>query len=69
MQAELTHQLGYSKHETAPPEQPNRRNGASFKKVKSSAGELAIEVPRDRAGDYEPICVLRTKLNTDFAPI
>jgi putative transposase len=57
MQAELTHQLGYSKNEVAPPEQSNRRNGASSKKVKSSAGELQIEVPRDRAGEYEPIII------------
>lgn len=57
MQAELTHQLGYSKNEVAPPEQPNRRNGASHKKVKSSSGELQIEVPRDRAGEYEPIII------------
>jgi putative transposase len=57
MQAELTHQLGYGKNEVAPPEQSNRRNGASFKKVKSSAGELQIEVPRDRAGEFEPIII------------
>jgi putative transposase len=57
MQAELTHQLGYGKNEVAPPEQSNRRNGASLKKVKSSSGELQIEVPRDRVGEYEPIII------------
>ena len=57
MHAELTHQLGYSKHETAPLEQTNRRNGTTSKKVKSSAGELMLEVPRDRAGEFEPIII------------
>ena len=57
MQAELTHQLGYCKHETAPLEQHNRRNGTTSKKVKSSSGELKIEVPRDRTGEFEPIII------------
>lgn len=48
MRAEMTHQLGYSNNEIAPDEQSNRRNGTSSKKVKSSSGEMAIEVPRDR---------------------
>lgn len=55
MQAELTHQLGYSKNEVAPFEQTNRRNGTTPKKVKSSSGELKLEVPRDRAAQYEPL--------------
>jgi transposase-like protein len=50
MQAELMHQLGYGRHETAPSEQPNRRNGTSEKKVKSSPGDFQIEVPRWRCG-------------------
>ena len=57
MQAELTHQLGYGKNETAPPGQSNRRNGTTSKKVKSAVGEFAIEVPRDRAGEYEPVII------------
>lgn len=57
MQAELTHQLGYGKNETASPDQSNRRNGTSLKKVKSSSGELQIEVPRDRGAKSEPIII------------
>ncbi len=57
MRAELTYQPGYSKNEAAPLEQANRRNEASFKKVKSSAGELQTEVPRDRTEYYEPIII------------
>jgi putative transposase len=57
MQAELTHQLGYQKNEPAPADQPNRRNGSTSKKVKSSSGEFEIEVPRDRQAEYEPIII------------
>ena len=59
MQAELTHQLGYAKHEAAPSEQSNRRNGTTSKKVKSSSGEFQIEVPRDRDAEYEPIIIAK----------
>lgn len=53
----MTHQLGYGKNKTAPPGQSNRRNGTTAKKVKSAVGEFAIEVPRDRAGEYEPVII------------
>lgn len=57
MQAELTHQLGYGKPENAPYDQPNRRNGTTSKKVKSSSSELAIEIPRARTGEFEPMII------------
>ncbi len=57
MQAELTHQIGYSKNENAPDNQANRRNGTTPKKVKSSHGEFEIEVPRDRQNEYEPLII------------
>ena len=40
-------------HLASDPE-PNRRNGKSRKKVKSSAGMFELETPRDRAGTFEP---------------
>jgi putative transposase len=57
MQAELTHQIGYSKNENAPDNQANRRNGTTPKKVKSSHGEFEIKVPRDRQNEYEPVII------------
>lgn len=35
-------------------EAPNRRNGKSKKKVRSSYGEFELETPRDRAGSFTP---------------
>jgi putative transposase len=54
MQAELTHHLGYEKHDPAGRGSGNARNGTSSKKLKGDFGEAVIEVPRDRNGTYQP---------------
>src|SRR5438093_12469812 len=50
MKAELTHQLGYEKHDRQGRGSGNSRNGKSQKKLKGDFGEIQIEVPRDREG-------------------
>jgi len=35
----------------------NRRNGHTSKFLRSTAGPLSIQTPRDRAGDHEPVIV------------
>jgi transposase-like protein len=55
MEAELTHELGFEKHDrSSSKETANRRNGTSRKTVKSKHGEIELEIPRDRASDFEP---------------
>ena len=54
MQGELTHHLGYEKHEAAGRGSGNSRNGTSAKTVKGDLGEVVINVPRDRNGEFEP---------------
>ena len=54
MNAELTHHLGYEKHDPAGNNSGNSRNGTSSKTVKGNFGELEIEVPRDRISTFEP---------------
>jgi putative transposase len=54
MNAELTHHLGYEKHDRAGYRSGNSRNGTSGKTVKGDFGELEIDVPRDRASTFEP---------------
>ena len=54
MSAELTHELGYEKHDKAAKETRNRRNGSTPKVVASKHGEMRLEVPRDREGGFEP---------------
>jgi putative transposase len=52
--AEMTHHLGYEKHDIAGQGSGNSRNGASSKTLKGDFGEVDIEVPRDRNGSFEP---------------
>lgn len=54
LDAEMTHHLGYESGGEPPEEQPNRRNGRRSKTLRSDRGEIAIEVPRDRRGSFEP---------------
>jgi putative transposase len=54
MSAELTHHLGYEKHEAAGRGSGNSRNGTSAKLVKGDFGEVEIAIPRDREGSFEP---------------
>jgi len=54
MSAELTHHLGYEKHDPAGYNSGNSRNGTSPKTVKGDFGEIHLETPRDRKGSFEP---------------
>src|SRR5918995_6572210 len=51
---ELTHHLGYAPGSQKPGETTNHRNGTGAKTVLTEDGPLAIDVPRDRAGTFEP---------------
>lgn len=55
LESELSEHLGYDKHSVAGNGSGNSRNGKTRKLVKSSSGEIIIEVPRDRQGDFNPI--------------
>jgi transposase-like protein len=57
LEAELDTELGYPKNGSSPEGGNNRRNGHTKKSVRSQYGELDIEVPRDREGDFEPTVV------------
>ena len=52
MSAELTSHLGYEKHDPAGYNSGNSRNGATAKTLKGEFGEIAIETPRDRNGEF-----------------
>ena len=53
-QGELEEELGYTKYDYRNKDSNNSRNGYSSKKLKSSAGEIEVNVPRDRNSEYEP---------------
>ena len=54
MAAELEAHLGYSKHAPEGKNSGNSRNGHSKKTLKGDFGEVEINRPRDRNGDFEP---------------
>ena len=55
---EMTEHLGYEKNDPAGRESGNIRNGTREKTILTdSVGSIGIEVPRDRAGTFEPVIV------------
>ena len=52
MEAEMEERLGYEKSERS--DNDDYRNGYKSKTVKSSIGEVKIEVPQDRKSSFEP---------------
>lgn len=59
LEAELTTHLKYTKNSKEMKETDNRRNGYSSKnkKIKTSKGEIFVDMPRDRDGSFEPMFV------------
>ena len=57
LENELTEQLGYDKYDYSNVEKDNYRNGYSKKTVHSTNGDIELNIPRDRNGDFEPTIV------------
>jgi transposase-like protein len=51
---EMTHHLGYPPGGAKPETTTNHRNGTSAKTVLTDDGALNLDIPRDRAGTFEP---------------
>ncbi|MGH3343678.1 MAG: IS256 family transposase [Carbonactinosporaceae bacterium] len=54
LDAEMADHLGYEKGERPPFPVGNHRNGTSPKTVLTEVGAIGLEVPRDRAGKFDP---------------
>jgi putative transposase len=63
--AELTDHLGYEKGDPAGRGSGNSRNGSSAKTILTEDGEIAIEVPRDRVGSFEPQLIAKGQTRFD----
>jgi len=55
LQGEMTHHLGYAKHELKGKNTGNSRNGSYKKTVTGEQGEIPVKIPRDREGSFEPV--------------
>ena len=61
LQGEMNSHLGYQNNERGEKESTNRRNGYTSKTLKTSVGDVPIQVPRDREGTFEPAVVPKRK--------
>src|SRR5829696_9059321 len=57
LEAELTEHVGYEPYDPAGHHSGNSRNGVRAKTVLTDIGPIEIDVPRDRAGTFEPVIV------------
>ena len=65
LQGELTHHLGYEKHSVEGYGSGNSRNGTSRKTLKGKRGQIEVEIPRDRAGEFEPQLIKKNQRRFD----
>lgn len=54
LDGEMDEELGYSKYDFRNKETDNSRNGYSTKTIHTSYGDMELDVPRDRNGEFEP---------------
>ena len=54
LQAEMSDYLGYDPHASSGHNSGNSRNGYSHKTLKGDHGDIALQIPRDREGNFEP---------------
>ena len=63
LEAEIETQLGYSKNDIKNKTTDNSRNGYNQKTIKSEFGEIPIQIPRDRNGEFEPKIIPKYQRN------
>ena len=61
LQGEMNSHLGYPNNGRGEKETVNRRNGYSKKTLKTTVGDVPIEVPRDHEGTFEPVVIPKRK--------
>lgn len=67
LEAEMDKKLGYTKYDYRNKDTDDSRNGYSKKTVVSSLGEIDLDIPRDRKGEFEPQAVKKNQ--TDISNI
>ncbi len=61
LDAELDEELGYSKHDYKSKNTDNSRNGHSSKTLKTSFGDVEVNIPRDRKGEFDPVILKKNQ--------
>ncbi len=65
LEAEIDEQLGYKRYEAKGRNSGDSCNGHYSKRVRSSDGEVSIQLPRDRNGEFEPQIIKKHSANTN----
>lgn len=65
LETEMGVHLEQEHYKTEGKAKSNRRNGHSPKTIKGEFGEAAIEIPRDRRGEFEPVIVKKRQTRFD----
>jgi putative transposase len=65
LEGELSDHLGYDRYEAKGRNSGNNRNGHYERKLRTSNGDVEIQVPRDREGSFEPQILPRYGKNTN----
>ncbi len=65
LEGEMTYHLGYPPHDASGDKSGNSRNGKSKKTITGKRGRVEIEVPRDRASEFEPQLVKKGQRRFD----
>ena len=68
LEAELDEELGYEPYDVRNKHTDNSRNGHSKKTLKTSMGNIEVDIPRDRNGEFEPQLLKKnqTSISTDM---
>ena len=71
LKAEMTDHVGYEKHAKEGENSGNSRNGDYPKTLKTNLGEITVNVPRDRNGEFDPQVVPKheTRLSDEIAQV
>lgn len=64
LNSEMSHLLGYDKHSIKGNNSGNSRNGSYGKKVKTSQGEIEVQIPRDRNSEFDPLVLPKGQTTT-----
>jgi hypothetical protein len=65
LEAELTAQLGYEPYAVSGRNSGNSRNGKRPRNLRTSAGDMTIQVPRDRTSEFQPALLEKDQTSTN----
>src|SRR5688500_1949451 len=65
LEAELTAQLGYAPYAASGRNSGNSRNGKRPRNLRTSAGDLTIQIPRDRKSEFQPALLGKHQTSTN----